>query len=151
MSFTSKIRAAAFVSLVWGLFFGVAGILVMNGGFFLTDSVLGVRDFMLVAVQAFIRFGVIGAAMGAVFAVGIAIAQLLLPKDALTGGRAALLGAVCAALGGSAILTQLFGLSLTWLAVGGIATLGAGLGAAMVGSANRSQIAPAESPTRIAP
>ena len=151
MSFTSKIRAIGFVSLVWGLFFGVAGILIMNGGFFLTDSVLGVRDFLLVAAQAFVRFGVIGAAMGAVFAVGITFAQLLLPKDALTSGRAALLGAVCSALGGWAILSQLFRLSLTWLVVGGIAMLGAGLGAAMVGSANRGELAPGESPIRIAP
>ena len=63
MPFRSKIRAVCFVSLVWGLFFGVAGILIMNGGFFLTDSILGVRDFLLVAGQAFIRFGVLGAAM----------------------------------------------------------------------------------------
>ena len=147
----SKLRAAAFVSLVWGGFFGLAGILIMNGGYYFTDSILSTRDFLLVAYQAFVRFGVLGAILGGVFAGGVMFAQAVRPAGELTAVRAAVLGAVCSALGGGLALTQLFGMSLGWMLLGSIGVLGAGLGTAMIGSMHHGSLPQTESRTRLAP
>ena len=151
MSKWSKLRAIGVVALVWGGFFGLAGVVIMNGGYYFTDSILGTRDFLLVVYQAFVRFGVLGTILGGVFSASIIAAQALRPAQDLTAGRAAVLGALCGGLGGAFTLAQLFGFSVNGVLFGSLCALGAGLGAGLTGSMQRRTLPATKSDPQLAP
>ncbi len=148
MHLLRQLRAALFITVVWGVASAITGAIYSVVIDLIIGSVYSILTGIIFNVQL---FGILGLTFGATFALAFGVLGRFLPEQRVPTWLAALVGGVAAPLGGILLLASLHSFMLLPLVVAVMALLGTGIGAAIGYTANLAKLPAGSSSAQLRP
>ncbi len=146
MGMSRRLRAGFVISVIAGVLTGVCCAVGWAVALFFVPALSGEPGAPSI-LGAFVRFGLIGAALGAAFATSAALSAADRPDQRIAAARASIIACIAGPLVMLVVVPLLSGRALLWsiaLPIIGIAVLGAGVGTLLVADVRRRALAPAD-------